>query len=107
MTTINKKGYVHWVTPLVVMLGAIGYYTATLLGSRIASIVFLLITGGVSGHLMYNKTKVSVYSAFLLVIGFVLGYAWKNQTMSNVAIFVIFFAAFTAVYFYDKAKDKS
>ena len=106
MNIINKKGYVHWVTPLVVLLGSIGYYTASVLQNKFASVVFLLITGGVSGHLMYYKKRVSVYSAFFLVIGFVVGFAWKNKVMSDIATFVIFFAAFTAVYFYDKARDK-
>ena len=104
--SINRKGYVHWAIPLLFVVFIFGYVVSNLINSKFLSALALILLGGVSGHLLMQRKKVSFSSAFLLIVGLFVGYALAEKMLSNPLIAFIFFASVAIAYSVEKALVK-
>jgi hypothetical protein len=98
-----RKGYVHWAIPLLVLTFLFGYIIASFMHSKLMAAFGLVLLGGVSGHMLLQRKKASVFSAFLLIVGLFSGYLLADTMLSDPLVAFIFFTSLLVAYSAEKA----
>ncbi|RLE42264.1 hypothetical protein DRJ48_03865 [Candidatus Woesearchaeota archaeon] len=94
----NRRGYVHWVIPSFVIVFLLGYFLSKVVPATSLGVVTLIIIGGVCGHILSNKKKVSAFSEILIFLGFVFGFGFSHPVLGVAQVFLVFFLACVGVY---------
>ena len=90
---LNKKAYLNWLTPLLLLLLILGFIIAYLTPTAWVSYSVLLVTGSACGFLLPRRKKISLMAALLLMLGFVMGYMLGEKELSRFTIVVVFFVS--------------
>jgi hypothetical protein len=96
---MNKRGYVHWLIPVTLLVLILGVIAASLMRTSAMVTLTLLAVGGVCGHVLHHRQKVSAFSAQVIIFSFVLGFAATQTLMRKLWVFVMFYLAVACVHY--------
>ncbi len=96
---MNKKGYIHWLIPVTLLVLITGALASMILDTKFLGVISLLMVGGCCGHIIHIRKKISLFSLHIIILAFVVGFATSQELLRNIWIFILFYGSLALVYY--------
>ncbi len=106
MDKLGRRGYVHWLLPIFILIFIVGFFAARMMRTTFLSVVCLIIVGLGCGHIVYNRQKISFFSSALLLFAFVVGYTLNQELLRAKTVVVVFLLSCIAAYVFEGYLDR-
>lgn len=82
--------WAHWAEYFTILLMIIGFLIAITLDSMWLNYVVIFLAGMMTGRLLYARKRMTKFTHYLIVVGFLVGYLIGSYSYSRKIIAIIF-----------------
>jgi len=100
---MNRRGYIHWLIPVTLIVLIAGIITAKLMQTTIMTLAVVIAIGGMTGHMVRLRTKISMFSIHVTIIAFIIGLGYSQGFMKPFWVFSLFYISLAVVFYGGKA----